>query len=422
MSLIPSLAGSSAGRAGLARRSDPAGHGNEKLGWGVKALILAGGPAVGMAISGISAALPRIEADLAATAADKYLIKMMVGAVGAAMICGAPLTGFLADRFRLRQVVFINYLMIACAGSAGLYVDNLQLLVASRFVLGVATGGAVTASIIMINRMMPPERRAHWLGGYIAASFVGSIVLQPVAGVLAEADWHHTFAIYLIAAPFAALALMSLPGDALPAYVAEATDEYAAASRERLGSWFPFGLASFGLAMGCITYLPVIYTPFLLRDLGIGPKLISFALLGDALTGVLAALVFGASRRFVSPSGAFVLALLATAIGGAVTAFAGSYLGVVIGLAIIGLGTGWFMPNLMDVLGARVKVHQQGRAAGLVKGINYASTPLCIVAIEGIAQAHGPRLPILISAVLSLALLLVVAVQMRTSRQLRLPV
>lgn len=96
------------------------------ISWEIKAIILAGGPAVAMAVTGVSIALPGIEAELAQSSADRFLIKMLIGVVGAAMVVGAPLTGFLMDRVGLRRVVFLIYFVYVVAGTAGLYLEDLH--------------------------------------------------------------------------------------------------------------------------------------------------------------------------------------------------------------------------------------------------------------------------------------------------------
>ncbi len=368
---------------------------------GLKLLILSGGPAVTLAISGVSVALPKIEAALAHSDQDKFLVKMLIGIVGAAMVIGAPLTGFLADRFGLRRVLFTNYLFFLLAGTAGLYLNSLEGLVLARFVLGVAGAGAVTSSIIIINQKLAPQHRAQWMGGYIAMAFIGAIVVFPLAGFLAERNWHLTFLIYLYGLPLALLALTSIPPGIAPA---PAASTLGTAEEEKLLSWIPYSLMLLGLLIGCISYLPTIYTPFILAKMDIGPKMISMVLLGETLTGTFMALLFGRSQRYFSPSGAFAVAYLTTGIGGVITGLATNYWGVFVGMAFIGLGTGWFMPNLMMVLGGRVKVHQQGRAAGIVKGVTYLSTPVCILLTERLSQLYGPRIPLLIAGALSFTL------------------
>ena len=340
------------------------------INWGVKALVLAGAPTLAVAVSGLSAGLPRIEAALAHGPEDKFLIKMLVGVVGTAMVIGAPLTGFLADRYGLRRVLFLNYLLFTVAGSAGLYLDNLRALVVARFLIGMGAAGAATASIILINRLLPPEGRAPWMGAYIASAFIASLAMHPLVGLLAEVSWHYMFALCLAGVPFVLIALTA--PDAEPIRIEGGAVRTTEEQRESLLAWFPFRFAFLGLILGCIVYLPLIYTPFLLRDMGVGPAKTSIVLLGDALTGTVAALLFGRSRRSLSSNGTFVCIFATAGIGALVTALAPNYMMVTLGLAIIGFGNGWIIPHLMLMLGSCVKPTQQGRAAGIVKASNYS--------------------------------------------------
>ncbi|RYE56586.1 MAG: MFS transporter [Rhizobiaceae bacterium] len=374
------------------------------LTWGVKLLILAGAPAVGLGISGPNIILPTIEAELAHGEFDKLLVKMLIGVTGAAMVIGAPLTGFLADRLGLRKVLFFNYALFTIAGSAGLYLSDLWLLTLSRFLVGIAGAGAVTASIIIINKRVDPDARASWMGAYITASYVCNIVLHPAMGFLGEQNWHLVFAPFLLFAPFALLALTSFSG---PEPIVKADAGSPTVKEEPLLSWFPARYAVLGFMMGCIVYLPIVYMPFMMRDLGItNPKDIGFIMLGDTLAGIVVSMMFGRSRRYMSVNGNFMFAFATTAIGGAITAMAQGYWTVMLGMGIVGMGVGWFMPTLMYLIGTKVLPVQQGRTAGLVKGSNYLATPLVILAVQPLYLMWGPRFPILLSGLVSLALLI----------------
>ena len=168
--------------------------------------------------------------------------------------------------------------------------------------------------------------------------------------------------------------------------------------------------------MGCIVYLTGIYLPFELRDMDVGPKQASLVLVAGSLTGIVTSMLFGRSRRYLSADGAFVFMFLTSGVGGLVMGLAPSYAVAVVGMAITGLGVGWFMPNLMFVVGMNVLPEQQGRAAGLVKAANYSSTFIAIFAVEGISQAYGSWVPVLMSGVLALGIMAWILLQIATGR------
>jgi MFS family permease len=375
---------------------DPAVY--RPVGLGLRVIILAGGPAIALATSLIAPVLPSIEADLARGPDDAFLVKMLIGVMGAAMVIGASLAGFLADRYGQRKVIAANYALYAFAGTAGVYLNDLYLLVLSRFLLGLAASGAVTGSIILINIHLAPDRRATWLGYYTAVAQISAVALNPVSGVLGTLNWHWSFALYGIAAPFAVVAAMTLPGR-VPATTKVATES------PPLIKWFPFRFAVLGLLLGTILYLPAVYLPFLLTSMGMtSPALISLVLTGDIIAGAISALLYGRARRVLSERAAFTVSVGLAGAGLLIAGLAPNHFIVIAGSVIYGIGMAWFLPTLMIMTANRVSPEQQGRAVGLVKGANYLGSPVAVFLAEPVARSHGAPGAILAAAFLSLAL------------------
>ena len=372
---------------------------DEHIGWGVKAIILAGGPAISLSTSLIQAVLPSITRDLAHGAGDEFLVKQLVGVNTLAMAIGAALTGFLVDRFGLKRVMAANYAVYAVAGTAGVYLNDLHLLLLSRFLLGLAAAGAVTGSIIIINARMGLAQRATWLGYYNAVAQFGSVLLNPMAGLLAEISWHWSFAIYGIAAPFAVIAAAALGGREPP------PEARAQAPAEPFFRWFPFRFLLLGLLLGFIIYIPAVYLSFLLHNLGMtSPALISLVLTGDIVAGSIAAVLYGRARRVLSEYQAFSISVACAGLGLLVAALAPTVTLVIIGSVLFGVGVAWFQPNLMFVLADRVAPDQQGRAAGLVKSSVYLGAPVAVFLTEPVSRSYGATGAILVAVLVSAVL------------------
>lgn len=391
----------------------------EHQGWATKVLILSGGPAVGMAVTGISSALPKIQEALATTSQEELLVKLMIGITGGAAVIGSPLVGYLSDKIGLKRVMIGIYLLFTLAGTAGLYVHNIPLLTGMRFLCGLAGAGAVTASIIIINKRLAPDKRPAWFGYYIAVAGITGILVHPLAGFLTDISWPLVFTIYFLGLPLTIVALFFFK-DAKSDVAVKPAGDGSIVVKERLWTWFPFRFALIGLLMGCVVYLPVIYIPFQLRSMGVeSAGQISLVLMADAMACVCLAAFYGRARKFLSEWGAFAFAFTMTGLGGVVAATASSYTIVLIGMTMAGFGIAWFMPNLMTMVGARVQPHQQGRAAGLVKAANYLSTPLCVLAAEPLGRLLGVRFPVLLSGLIALVLLSVALYQLARQRGAR---
>ena len=129
---------------------------------------------------------------------------------GIGMMVGGPLSGWLVDRIGTRAIFLAMLALFAVAGSAGLYLDSLIPLLASRVLLGMSAAGIASASYVMIAARYEEAGRARVLGYQIAVIAIVGIVSLLVAGVLAKAyGWRSPFAIYLISLPMLATAAIA---------------------------------------------------------------------------------------------------------------------------------------------------------------------------------------------------------------------
>jgi predicted MFS family arabinose efflux permease len=368
------------------------------LNWPTRIVMLIGGLMVAIAMSAITPVLPKIEAALAVTANDKLLVKMLVPIVGVTMVIGAPLTGWLVDRFGLRRILLIHCTLYAVGGTAGLYLNEIMPLLASRLLVGLGASGLATISMTLINTRLEGNERARWMGYHIATAMFGALIVQPTVGLLGEIGWRWPFLAYAASVIVACAALAGLQEPPLR------TPETAQATR---GSgnplkWFPLWFLPFALVMGTVTYLPNVYLPYVVRDVGVtSPAVISTVMLADALLGATIAMLFGRSQRYISSNTAFVISFGCAGTGMVIVGLASGFAGIVAGMLVFGLGLGWFVPNLMFALSRRVTQLQQGRAVGIVKSAHYLASPLAVVAVEPISRAYGSSAVLLASGLLS---------------------
>jgi MFS family permease len=388
---------------------------------GTRAIMLGGGLLGALALMAITSVLPRIEAELGQRPSDSLLVKQLVGVVSLTMVIGAPLAGFLVDRVGLRVVLVLSALVYAVAGTAGLYLDGLPLLVVSRAFVGIAAAAIQITSITLINTRLPVEQRARWMGAHIAVAMIGTIIVHPLAGFLGEIGWRWPFALYAVGLLMVPVALFDRsPSEAGQTLATPAKDRPDAETRRkaRLLSWFPLRYAVLALFIGGISYVPMVYIPFLLRAHGMeSPSLISLVLTADSIAGAIMAMLYGRARRRLSSNGAFAFSFAMTAAGTFVAAISPTIVGVVTGLLIFGFGVGWFIANLMTALGVAVSRAQQGRAVGLVKASHFLSAPLCIMVMEPFARAHGPASAMLVVSATALILLVITGARMMQTRR-----
>lgn len=382
------------------------------LDWSTKAVMLSGGLMTSLALGAIASVLPQIEADLSRGPEDSLLIKQLVGVVGLSMVIGAPLAGFLIDRVGPRRVVGVSGLLYVLAGTAGLYLTSLTALIASRLLLGAVAAAIATTSMTLINTRLEGIDRAKWMGAHVSVAMISNILVHPIAGYLGEFGWRWPFAIYAVGLPLALLAT------GLNHRVTQRPQTAVATQGPRLLTWFPVRFAVLAVLIGGITYIPMVYAPFLMRQMGISsPSTISLVLMGDSILGSVLAMSYGRSQRHFSVHAAFAFSFACAGTGMLTAALASSFTGVVVGMMIFGLGLGWFVPNLMNAVAQRVALDQQGRAVGLVKAAHYLAAPLCIVVVEPVAKQLGPGGAMLAAAALAFGLLILASYRIMAVRQ-----
>ncbi len=379
------------------------------LHWSEKVIVLCGGVAVTLAVTAVVPILPRIEAALAVGAQDKFLIKQMIGIVGLATIVGSPLAGVLADRLGLKRILLGFCLLYALAGTAGLYLARLDLLLVSRFFLGVGASAITTLCIALVNKRLVANQRAKWIGLHVSVSMVAAIVILPLAGYLGEYGWRLPFALYGLGLALALVALFT--GGTKPVTDKAATD--VATDDTRFLEWFPFRYAIAGFLIGTVYYLPIVYVPFQAADIGVtSPTVIGMVMTVNSIIGAILAALYGQALRLLSIHQVFLSSFAVAGIGLAMVAFTSNLVLLVAGMIVYGFGSAWLFANLMTALGERVPAHRQGRAVGLVRAAITLASPLSIVAVEPLANRLGPSAALLAGAGVAFALLLLVGAGM----------
>lgn len=377
---------------------------------GAKLLVVTSGSLATIAIVGITSVLPQI-AEALEPGPGSLMTKQLVGVVGLAMAIGSPLAGWLLGRLSPRTFLLANSLLYVLAGTAGFYIDDIAVLLGSRFLVGLAAASFVIMAISLINTRLEGQQRAKWMGVQVGLAMISALAIHPIAGGLGEFGWRLPFLLFLAGLPLMVVALVYMEGRAPVRGVLQSSKPTA----RGLLSWYPWRFAALALLIGSTTYLPVVYAPFLMREMGVdSPTLIGLVLTGDSLLGSLFALAFGRSRRWFNSPQTFVFSFLFTGVGAAMAGLAPTVTLVVVGLLVFGIGMGWLVPNLVTSLANCVTADKQAPAAGLTKAFHFSASPLCILAIEPITTAYGPQ-----SAMWAVVLISVLMLALYGSRSIR---
>ena len=356
----------------------------ESLTWAEKAVMLATGPLFLLAFSAVIPALPRIEAALAHIPRDGILIKQLVGVVGLAVAVGAPLAGFLIDRVGPRVILAAASAIYCLAGTAGLLIHGLPLLIASRALVGAAAGAIDTTALVLINTRLDGNEQARWMGLHVSALMIFSIISQPVIGDLAAIGWRWPFALYVLGLPVGIVGAWGLRAGRSD----HSVRTVAAEGPIRVS--FPLRLVLLALALGTISYSVAIYGPYLLAARGAAdPRVIALVIMAQSAVSAGFSMGYGRCRRRLSLGSVFGISLATAAFGCLLSALTSGFWGAVWGLLIVAVGLAWFFPNLATAVGESVGDAQQGRALGFVRTAFELSATLCVVLLEPVARQYG---------------------------------
>jgi MFS family permease len=158
----------------------------------------------GLDVSMVGVALPAIQADLGlSTASLQWIVSGYVLGYGGLLLLG----GRTADLVGRRRTLLVALGVFAVASILGGLVDDGSLLIATRFVKGLAAAFTAPAGLSILTTTFPEGPvRNRALGIYTvfgASGFSSGLVL---GGLLTEIDWRATF---LLPAPLALAALFA---------------------------------------------------------------------------------------------------------------------------------------------------------------------------------------------------------------------
>ncbi|MFF4216995.1 MDR family MFS transporter [Streptomyces nondiastaticus] len=155
----------------------------------------------------VSNALPEIISDLHGSQSSYTWV---VTASLLAMTASTPLWGKLSDLFSKKLLVQIA-LIVYVAGSvvAGLS-QNTGTLIACRAIQGIGVGGLSALAQIIMAAMISPRERGRY-SGYLGATFAVATVGGPLlGGVITDTDWLGWRWCFYVGVPFAVIALIVL--------------------------------------------------------------------------------------------------------------------------------------------------------------------------------------------------------------------
>lgn len=340
-----------------------------------------------MAIVSLFPAIPKLFAEFGDRPGAGFLIPAIVTIPSLVCAAFAPIAGMISDRFGRRKSFIGGLAVYVIAGIAPLFVSSLELILASRAVLGIAEAFAITISSALIGDYFEEDRHrwTSWVG--VATSVAGTALIV-AGGALADVSWRGPFAIYLLALPALVMAIVVID---------EPRKQPRPAGAAATVPGFPWREACIIAPVTLVTSVLYYVEPLNIArvldmrgagsatQIGIIQAATSISYIGGAfLYRRLHQLAVG---RLLALAGVFI------AIGQVIIGRGPDWQVVAIGAAIQQIGGGMIIPILLGWGQSILPLEQRGRGMGIWATAFFTGTFVCSPLVNLVAGASGGLLP-----------------------------
>ena len=297
-----------------------------------------------MASATIAPSLPVMREHFANVANADYLVRLVLTAPSLFVAIGAPFAGFIIDQLGRKPLLMGALLVYGLAGSSGLWINSLGLILLGRALLGLSVAGIMITATTLIADYYTGSTRTKFLGLQSAAMSLGGVVFLSLGGFLADITWRMPFLIYLVALLLLPLVLLLLPE---PNRTSQSTTSQSSMEPVDL----PLKLVGLTYVIAFLTqivfYMIPVQLPFHLRALTSATA--SQSGLAIALATLFAA-ISSLSYQKIKARFTFIriyaIAYISMGVGYGIIGLASGLATILVGLAIAGFGLGLIVPNM----------------------------------------------------------------------------
>jgi MFS family permease len=334
--------------------------------------------------------LPRIQDAFAGTPDVETLTPVVLTAPALVIGLTAVIAGRIVDRVGRKRLLVGALVVYAFAGTAPLWLDSLQMVVASRVVVGLTEAAIMTCCTTLLADYFSGAQRERYFGLQVVFTTVSATVFFGVGGALGAQDWRAPFWLYAVSLPLAALAAR---------YVWQPAPRLARDERLPRLPWaqlaVPVGVTLVG---GLVFYVLIVELSFTLDAIGVeSPGAIGAISAIGSLGTAVGAFSFGRLAR-LGPTVTVPAAFALSGIGLLGLGFADTVPAVVVAAVVTGLGNGLLLPAMLSWALGSLSFEQRGRATGVWTSalfIGQFACPLVVLGLTGVLGGLGAAIALL---------------------------
>jgi MFS family permease len=330
-----------------------------------KATLLIGSTLTVMAGAIVAPALPQISKEFSHLPNAELLSKLVLTLPALFMGVLAPIAGYIIDKSGRKKVLLFSLVGYAIAGTSGLYLDSMILILVGRALLGVSVGAMITAIITLIGDYFEGESRSRFVGLQAAFAGMGGLVFISSGGVLADIHWRMPFLIYIFSLVVWVMALISIYEPEMNSKTDNVNLNQNTKNTKKgtltIVAWI-YLIAFFSMI---VFYMIPVQMPFMLTAMeGVTNTKVGFAIAFINVASVSTSVNYARFRKKLSFPTIMALVYLLVFIGYLIISQASSYLMMIMGIIVCGFGFGLMMPNINLWLISVAPAHLRGRMVG----------------------------------------------------------
>ncbi|MDO1445431.1 MFS transporter [Rhodocytophaga aerolata] len=327
--------------------------------WELKLTLLLVSSLTIMSVITISPALPQMAQVFSSVENAEFLVKLVLTLPALLIALFSPITGRLIDRHGRLRILWMALVLYALSGSAGYFLNNLYHILISRALLGMSVGMSMTIVITLIADYFEGIERQQFVGLQIAFMSLGGILFIGLGGILADAGWQYPFLIYLFS-------LVVLPLSIRYLYEPSTTQNSASGNAQAKAPSIIWLLFFNTMLMWVIFFLIPVQIPFHLKAIGIEKNsLIGAAIAMSTAFSALSSFSYAKLKSRFSFLAVFSIGYLLMAAGYICVALSNTYMVVLVGMMLSGLGMGMMIPNtnmwVMTIVPPQIRGKEMGK-------------------------------------------------------------
>ncbi len=341
----------------------------------------------------VSPSIPKIATVFSEVEGIALLSRLIITIPALFVAFSSPVFGALSDKLGRKKILLISLLLYAISGSSGYMLDNVYLLLIGRIFLGISVGGINTIITTLIGDYFSGNERNKFAGMQGAFMSMGGVVFISLAGWLSDLNWQSPFLIYLFALPVFILAGLYIYE---PQAIKHKETRNESPKYNRKLTFVIYLLAFLGIVF---FYMIPIQIPFLINNFdNASSSQIGYAIGIATLSGAIVSSYYKRLKAIFSFKAIFQIAFLLMGIGYIIVSFSTTYIHVLIGLLIAGMGTGLLMPSSNLWIMNIAPENMRGTLVGRISMVTYLGQFFSPILIQPIINNHNIGFAFLIAS------------------------